>query len=111
MVRRDYWIERVEKLWGLRSIVWLTGVRRVGVQLLTLVVVEAAEEGSGDGVGGGRGGLLGCQSYALGAFLHDTAEDAGTAGSGQLRQPVLPERPERVVGDFPGVAVGVGEVA
>jgi predicted AAA+ superfamily ATPase len=30
MVRRDYWIERVEKLWGLRSIVWLTGVRRVG---------------------------------------------------------------------------------
>ena len=30
MVRRDYWIERVEALWGLRSIVWLTGVRRVG---------------------------------------------------------------------------------
>ena len=30
MVRRDYWIERVETLWGLRSIVWLTGVRRVG---------------------------------------------------------------------------------
>jgi predicted AAA+ superfamily ATPase len=30
MVRRDYWIERVEKLWSLRSIVWLTGVRRVG---------------------------------------------------------------------------------
>jgi len=30
MVRRDYWIERIERLWGLRSIVWLTGVRRVG---------------------------------------------------------------------------------
>lgn len=30
LVRRDYWIERVEALWGLRSIVWLTGVRRVG---------------------------------------------------------------------------------
>lgn len=30
MVRRDYWIKRVESLWALRSIVWLTGVRRVG---------------------------------------------------------------------------------
>jgi predicted AAA+ superfamily ATPase len=30
MVRRDYWIERIEHLWTLRSIVWLTGVRRVG---------------------------------------------------------------------------------
>ena len=30
MVRRDYWIERIEGLWRLRSVVWLTGVRRVG---------------------------------------------------------------------------------
>ncbi len=30
MVRRDYWLERVEALWRSRSIVWLTGVRRVG---------------------------------------------------------------------------------
>jgi predicted AAA+ superfamily ATPase len=30
MVHRDYWIDRVEGLWALRSIVWLTGVRRVG---------------------------------------------------------------------------------
>jgi hypothetical protein len=35
MVRRDYWIERVEGLWALRSIVWLTGVRRVGKTCLT----------------------------------------------------------------------------
>lgn len=35
MVRRDYWIERVEALWGMRSIVWLTGVRRVGKTCLT----------------------------------------------------------------------------
>jgi len=30
MVRRDYWIDRIEALLRLRSIVWLTGVRRVG---------------------------------------------------------------------------------
>jgi predicted AAA+ superfamily ATPase len=30
MVRRDYWIQRIEALWRLRSVVWLTGVRRVG---------------------------------------------------------------------------------
>lgn len=35
MVRRDYWIDRIERLWGLRSIVWLTGVRRVGKTCLT----------------------------------------------------------------------------
>src|ERR1039457_1640722 len=35
MVQRDYWIERVERLWTKRSIVWLTGVRRVGKTCLT----------------------------------------------------------------------------
>jgi len=35
MVRRDYWIDRIERLWGLRSIVWLSGVRRVGKTCLT----------------------------------------------------------------------------
>ena len=30
MVRRDYWLQRIEGLWRLRSVVWLTGVRRVG---------------------------------------------------------------------------------
>lgn len=35
MVRRDYWIDRIEQLWGRRSIVWLTGVRRVGKTCLT----------------------------------------------------------------------------
>ena len=30
MVRRHYWIDRIEQAWGKRSIVWLAGVRRVG---------------------------------------------------------------------------------
>ena len=30
MVKRHYWIEKVEQLWERRSIVWLRGVRRVG---------------------------------------------------------------------------------
>lgn len=40
MVRRDYWIERVEKLWSLRSIVWLTGVRRVGKTCLATSLAD-----------------------------------------------------------------------
>ncbi|MBU2602678.1 MAG: ATP-binding protein [Actinobacteria bacterium] len=30
MVRRDYWIDRIERAWQRRSVVWLHGVRRVG---------------------------------------------------------------------------------
>ncbi len=30
MVEREFWINRIEKAWGRRSIVWLYGVRRVG---------------------------------------------------------------------------------
>jgi predicted AAA+ superfamily ATPase len=30
MVQRDYWIERIERAWQRRSVVWLHGVRRVG---------------------------------------------------------------------------------
>jgi predicted AAA+ superfamily ATPase len=40
MVRRDYWIERIEALWGLRSVVWLTGVRRVGKTCLAKSLAE-----------------------------------------------------------------------
>lgn len=30
MVRREYWIKKLEKAWEKRSIIWLAGVRRVG---------------------------------------------------------------------------------
>lgn len=30
MVKREFWINRIEKAWERRSIVWLSGVRRVG---------------------------------------------------------------------------------
>jgi len=40
MVRRDYWIERIERLWRLRTIVWLTGVRRVGKTCLTTSLAD-----------------------------------------------------------------------
>lgn len=30
MVKRDYWLEMIEKRWQQRSIIWLSGVRRVG---------------------------------------------------------------------------------
>lgn len=30
MVQRAYWVERIESLWRQRSIIWLSGVRRVG---------------------------------------------------------------------------------
>ena len=34
MVRRSYWIEVVERLWREKSVVWLSGVRRVGKTFL-----------------------------------------------------------------------------
>lgn len=34
MVKRKYWINRVEKAWQSKSIVWLAGVRRVGKTVL-----------------------------------------------------------------------------
>lgn len=34
MVRRSYWIEAIECLWRERSVVWLSGVRRVGKTFL-----------------------------------------------------------------------------
>jgi predicted AAA+ superfamily ATPase len=30
MLRREYWIERIEDLWRRRSVVRIAGVRRVG---------------------------------------------------------------------------------
>lgn len=35
MVKRGYWIDRIEKAWERRPVVWLTGVRRVGKTLLS----------------------------------------------------------------------------
>ncbi len=35
MVIRPFWIEKIEKLWEKRAIVWLSGVRRVGKTSLT----------------------------------------------------------------------------
>lgn len=34
MVRRSFWIEAIERLWCERSVVWLSGVRRVGKTFL-----------------------------------------------------------------------------
>ena len=34
MVRRGHWLEAVERLWGEKSVVWLSGVRRVGKTFL-----------------------------------------------------------------------------
>jgi hypothetical protein len=30
MIRRDFWINCVQEAWKLASLIWLTGVRRVG---------------------------------------------------------------------------------
>jgi uncharacterized protein len=30
MIRRDFWINRVQEAWKFASLIWLTGVRRVG---------------------------------------------------------------------------------
>ncbi len=30
MIRRPFWLHRIQALWRRRSIVWLSGVRRVG---------------------------------------------------------------------------------
>ena len=40
MVRRAYWIERVERAWRARSVVWLAGVRRVGKTYLCRSLVD-----------------------------------------------------------------------
>ena len=34
MVERRFWIERLERAWRRRSVVWLMGVRRVGKTVL-----------------------------------------------------------------------------
>jgi len=30
MIKRKYWIKRMDEAWGKRSIIWLAGVRRAG---------------------------------------------------------------------------------
>jgi uncharacterized protein len=34
MVKRDYWLERIEEAWRAHNVVWLTGVRRAGKTML-----------------------------------------------------------------------------
>src|SRR3990172_1929085 len=30
MIRREYWVKKLEEAWSKRSVIWLAGVRRVG---------------------------------------------------------------------------------
>jgi uncharacterized protein len=41
MIRRPYWIQRIEQSWGKRPIVWLSGVRRVGKTTLAKMFSKA----------------------------------------------------------------------
>lgn len=41
MIERPFWKKRIEHAWGKRSIVWLSGVRRVGKTTLTRMFPEA----------------------------------------------------------------------
>ena len=41
MIRRPFWIHRIEKAWNKRSIVWLSGVRRVGKTTLAKMFPES----------------------------------------------------------------------
>lgn len=34
MIQRDFWIDKIEKAWQQRSVIWLSGVRRVGKTFL-----------------------------------------------------------------------------
>ncbi|MBF0287142.1 MAG: ATP-binding protein [SAR324 cluster bacterium] len=40
MIKRDYWIQRVKQAWKQRSIVWLSGVRRVGKTTLSRMLSD-----------------------------------------------------------------------
>lgn len=41
MIKRPFWINRIEKAWNKRSIVWLSGVRRVGKTTLAKMFPKA----------------------------------------------------------------------
>ena len=41
MIKRKVWLEKLHKAWGRRSIVWLSGVRRVGKTTLTHMLPDA----------------------------------------------------------------------
>ena len=41
MIRRSLWLDQIQKAWTLRSIVWLSGVRRVGKTTLTRMLPDA----------------------------------------------------------------------
>ena len=42
MVKRHFWIDRLEGAWKRRSVVWLSGVRRAGKTFLSQAILEAA---------------------------------------------------------------------
>ena len=41
MIRRSLWLQWIQHAWALRSIVWLSGVRRVGKTTLTRMLPDA----------------------------------------------------------------------
>lgn len=41
MVKRDYWLQKIESSWEKRSLVWLSGVRRVGKTTLARLLSDA----------------------------------------------------------------------
>lgn len=41
MIRRDYWLDRIEQAWKARSVVWLTGIRRAGKTVLCQSLEDA----------------------------------------------------------------------
>ena len=42
MTRRPFWINKIKKAWEKRSVIWLSGVRRVGKTTLTKMFTEAS---------------------------------------------------------------------
>lgn len=40
MYKRPFWIQRIEQAWKKRSVVWLSGVRRVGKTTLAMMLPD-----------------------------------------------------------------------
>ena len=41
MIKRAFWTQKIREAWGKKSIVWLSGVRRVGKTTLSKMFTEA----------------------------------------------------------------------
>lgn len=50
MVRRRFWLERVASAWQHRSVIWLSGVRRVGKARLCQGLADEVGVVAGDGL-------------------------------------------------------------